>query len=188
VKSVGEMNQAELAAYVHDQLRQEGIDLVLSGGAAVSIYTSNRYISHDIDFVTTGLAGRAQIKRAMERLGFREVGRHYEHPDAKWFVEFPGGPPSVGTEPIARIEEIHFATGTLRVISATDCVKDRLSAYYHFHDRQSLHQARLVAAERDVDLAEVRRWSEVEGKLDEFAKIEHELSRNSHAEAPPHSL
>ena len=26
------MNQAELAAYVHSQLRQEGIDLVLSGG------------------------------------------------------------------------------------------------------------------------------------------------------------
>lgn len=178
MKPVGAMNQAELAAYVHSQLRQEGIDVVLSGGAAVSIYTSNRYISHDVDFVPTGLASRSQIKRAMGRLGFREVGRHYEHPDAKWFVEFPGGPPSVGTEPIAHIDEIHFATGTLRVISATDCVKDRLSAYYHWHDRQALDQAHLVAADHDIDLVEVKRWSEVEGKVDEFAKIEHELSRN----------
>ncbi len=184
MKPVGAMSQAELAAFVHNQLRQEGIDLVLSGGAAVSIYTSNRYVSHDVDFVATGLASRAEIKRAMERLGFREVGRHYEHPEAKWFVEFPGGPPSVGTEPIAHIEEIQFATGTLRVISATDCVKDRLSAYYHWHDRQSLEQALLVAAERDIDVGEVRRWSGVEGMLDEFAKIEHELSHDSLRKPP----
>jgi len=181
VKSVRAMSQAELAAYVHSRLREEGIDVVLTGGAAVSIHSSNRYVSHDVDFVATGLASRAQIKRAMERLGFQEVGRHYEHPDSKWFVEFPGGPPSVGMEPITHIEEMRFTTGTLRLLSATDCVKDRLSAYYHWHDRQSLQQACLVAADHAIDLVEVKRWSEVEGKRDEFAKIEHELLRSAPA-------
>jgi hypothetical protein len=173
------MSQAELAAHVHSRLREEGIDVVLSGGAAVSIHTSNKYVSHDVDFVATGLASRAQIKRAMGRLGFQEVGRHYEHPDSKWFVEFPGGPPSVGMEPIKDIEEMRFATGTLRLLSATDCVKDRLSAYYHWHDGQSLRQACLLAANHAIDLVEVKRWSEVEGKLDEFAAIEDELLRGS---------
>ena len=179
MKPVADMSQAEFAAYVHSQLREEGIELVLSGGAAVSIYTSNKYVSHDLDFITTRTVSRARIKRAMERLGFREVGRHFQHPDSAWFVEFPGGLPSVGTEPVARTEQLQFSTGTLRLISATDCVKDRLSAYYHWHDRQSLDQARLVARHREIDLDEVKRWSEVEGKLDEFAKIEPQLSRGS---------
>jgi len=68
----------------------------------------------------------------MEEFGFREVGRHYAHPDTDFFVEFPPGPLSVRTEPVARIDELRLETGNLRIISPTDCVKDRLSAYYHW--------------------------------------------------------
>jgi hypothetical protein len=67
-------------------------------------------------------------------------------------------------------------TGTLRVISPTDCVKDRLAAYYHWGDRQSLEQAILVAEESDVDLNEIKRWSEKEGKLGEFEALGHRIT------------
>ena len=56
-------------------------------------------------------------------------------------------------------------------MSPTDCVKDRLAAYYHWGDQQCLVQARLVAEVHEVDFEEVRRWSRVEGKLAEFEKI-----------------
>ncbi len=47
----------------------------------------------------------------------------------------------------------------LRLLSPTDCVKDRLAAYFHWNDRPSLEQAILVCFAQDVDLREVRRWS-----------------------------
>src|SRR3972149_6503729 len=135
------MSQAELAAYVHSRLREEGIDVVLTGGAAVSIHTSNRYVSHDVDFVATGLASRTQIKRAMERLGFREVGRHFEHPDSKWFVEFPGGPPSVGMEPITHIEEMRYTRGTRRGPGDTGGRPPLRWRGRHWRQHRSLQQA-----------------------------------------------
>lgn len=41
----------ELAAIVSDALQRTDIVATLSGGAAVSIYTENRYQSEDLDFV-----------------------------------------------------------------------------------------------------------------------------------------
>jgi hypothetical protein len=54
-------------------------------------------------------------------------------------------------------------------------VKDRLAAYYHWKDLQCLDQAVLVAADNDVDLDEIQRWSKHEGMLEEFIKIKVKL-------------
>jgi hypothetical protein len=43
----------ELAAIVSQALEAVGILATLSGGAAVSIYTNNRYQSEDLDFVSS---------------------------------------------------------------------------------------------------------------------------------------
>lgn len=128
MKSIHQMTQAEVAAYVQSHLRKHKIDVTLSGGAAVSIYTVNRYVSADIDLVEDAYADRSKIKSAMEEIGFREKNRYFIHPDTQHIIEFPSGPLAVGGEPVKRIEEIKYATGILRVISATDCVKDRLAA------------------------------------------------------------
>ena len=171
------MTQAEVAAYVQSHLRKKGISVVLSGGATVSIYTSNKYVSADIDLVNAFFAERNKIKKAMEEIGFHEMDRYFTHPDTKHLVEFPPGPLSVGDEMVKDINEIKLATGILRVISPTDCVKDRLSWYYHMNDQQCLHQAIQVAQKHDIDLNEIRRWSEGEGKLNELKKIKEKLTR-----------
>ena len=49
MKSIKEMTQGELAAFVQSRLLEKEIDVVLSGGASVSIYSSNRYVSLDLD-------------------------------------------------------------------------------------------------------------------------------------------
>jgi hypothetical protein len=66
---------------------------------------------------------------------------------------------------------MEFATGTLRLLSCTDCVKDRLAHYYHWKDRQCLDQAVMVAAVSAVDLEEIERWSRHEGMEEEFQQI-----------------
>ena len=175
MKQIKEMSQVELAAYIQASLVPEGVDAVLSGGSAVSFYSSDKYVSKDLDLINTNFARRSTIKSVMERLGFQEQGRYFLHPDTKFFMEFPDGPLSVGEESVKEISEFELATGTLRVVSATDCVKDRLCAFYFWNDRQGLEQAVFVAESQKVDLNEIKRWSKVEGKLQEYETFKTKL-------------
>ncbi|MCJ7715328.1 MAG: hypothetical protein MUO54_02245, partial [Anaerolineales bacterium] len=47
MKSIDKMSQAELAAYVDQHLKDSGLYVVLSGGAAVGIYSNGEYVSGD---------------------------------------------------------------------------------------------------------------------------------------------
>ncbi len=172
---IREMNQAELAAYVQTQLAEAGLKVVLSGGAAVALYSGGMYVSKDIDFIPEFPTSRSLLKAAMLELGFSEVGRHFTHPETPYIVEFPAGPLSVGAEPVTAIEEIPLSTGVLRVISPTDCIKDRLSAYFHWNDLQALEQASLVAGSNKIDLEEIQRWAAAEEKQVEFEAIRERL-------------
>jgi hypothetical protein len=175
MKQIRRMSQAELAAYIQDSLQKEGIKVVLSGGSAVSFYSSNKYVSKDLDLINTNFSKRSKIKAAMEKIGFYEKGRYFVNPETDLFVEFPGGPLSVGEEPVKEISEFELATGTLRVVSATDCVKDRLCAFYFWNDQQGLAQAVLVAQSQRVDLQEVKRWSATEDKEKEYEVFRQKL-------------
>ena len=44
MKAIGEMSAGELAALVYSYLKEHGIEVVLSGGACVTIYSQNKYI------------------------------------------------------------------------------------------------------------------------------------------------
>ncbi len=173
MKNVGEMSRAELAALVQERLRDMGIDEILSGGSCVSIYTDEQYVSMDLDMIHTSLLapGHNIIKDALQELGFSEEGRHFKHPESEYIVEFPPGPPSVGEEPVRQIDEHRESTGILRLLSPTECVKDRLASYFYFHDEQCLEQAALVAQENRVDLDEVGRWSRNEDQDDKFRQF-----------------
>ena len=177
MKSIKRMTEVELAALVATRLRRAGIEVVLSGGTCVSIYSGRRYVSMDLDLVNVKFAGRRQIRESMAELGFNERGRSFAHPDAPYLVEFPPGPLAVGEEPVRRVDEMKVSTGLLKLLSPTDCVKDRLAWFFHCADRQCLEQAALVAEANDVDLREIRRWSASEGKLVEFERIRRRLKR-----------
>lgn len=91
-----ETSLPELAALVSMALEEAGIKAVLSGGAAVSIYSNNAYESADLDFVTS--AGKKALAAAIKTLGFKgsNTSRMFQHPDTDWYVEFPSGPLSFG--------------------------------------------------------------------------------------------
>lgn len=57
------------------------------------------------------------------------------------------------------------------VLSPTDSCRDRLAAFYHWNDRQSLEVAVAIARRNRVNMAAIRRWSIAEGAargFDEF--------------------
>jgi hypothetical protein len=168
----------DLAAIICDACLKAGVDVVLSGGACVSIYTKNKYDSFDLDFVLLSHADRRNVGPVLEALGFRREGRHYRHPLTAYIVEFLSPPLSVGDEPVGEVREMRRGRHILRLLSPTDCVKDRLAAFYHWSDQPALDQAILVCQTNEVDLREVRRWSLKEGLRDK-----HDLFRRTLAKA-----
>lgn len=177
MKPVRDMTRLELAGFIAAEFRRRKINVVLSGGACVSIYSRDKYVSMDLDFVNATFAKRGLIRTAMEALGFHEENRYFRHPDTSILIEFPPGPLGIGDEPVKQIVEMETGVGTLRIISPTDCVKDRLSWYYHGGDTECLEQAVLVAQDNEIDLAEVERWSGSEGKSAIFAQIKKRLRK-----------
>ncbi|OVE74800.1 hypothetical protein BVX97_06310 [bacterium E08(2017)] len=175
MKPIADMTRLELACYISTAFQKEDINVVLSGGSCVSIYSHNQYVSMDLDFVNAAFTKRDKIKSVMQSLGFQEKERYFQNDDTDFLVEFPPGPLGVGEEPVQQIDEIITETGALRIISPTDCVKDRLTWYYHDNDNECLRQAVLVARNNEIDIKEVKRWSKGEGKLDDFNKIRKQL-------------
>ena len=171
MKPLAAMTQPEIGAYVQSHLAKVGIEVVLSGGASVSVYSNGEYVSKDLDMVNVNSARRPAITKAMNEIGFAEEGRHFIHPESRFLVEFPPGPLAVGAEPVKSVQQITLSTGSLRIVSPTDCVKDILAHYFHWHDRQSLAQAILVAQKHPIDLREVASWSKSEGMEDQFRQI-----------------
>jgi hypothetical protein len=171
VKPVKEMSVGELAAFISTHLKENGLEVVLSGGSCVAIYSHNQYVSADLDFIERGFSKRKKLKEALEEIGFTEENRYFKHPETELIVEFPAGPLAVGSEPVQNITIMQFTTGSLSLISPTDCVKDRLAAFFYWQDQQTLEQAVLVARAQHINLNEIENWSRREGKLKEFQKI-----------------
>ena len=165
---IGDLSLKDLAIVISDHLRNSGIETVLSGGACVSIYTNNKYMSYDLDFVLLSDHKQKEAKKALLELGFYQENRYFKHHDSKFFVDFVVLPLSVGREPVKEISTITKGKKSLKLLSPTDCVKDRLAAFYHWKDKQALEQAVLVCRAKKIDFKEVERWSKSEGMADRF--------------------
>lgn len=165
----------ELAAFVCSRLEDNDIKTVLSGGSCVEIYSQGRYTSDDIDLIDRFSGGHTKIKNVMLGLGFREYNRYFVHDDIRYFIEFPRGPLGVGDAPVNDVASRQNDTGILRLLTATDCIKDRLAAYYHWDDLQSLEQALWVAEQNEFDFDSVEKWSINEGNAKKFEKFKNRL-------------
>jgi hypothetical protein len=154
----------KLAFIVSSALRKHNIDAVLVGGACVSIYAHNEYISMDLDYITH--SSIKELTPILNGLGFyQKSGRHFEHMFCKYFIEFPSPPIAIGHDcPIRKFKRIK----SLTLLTPTDCVKDRLAAYYHWNDMQSLDQALLVASAQKINLRSIKKWSGMEDSMEKY--------------------
>jgi hypothetical protein len=170
VKTVKEMSMEELGAFVCSSLEKEGIETVLSGGCCVEIYSHGKYTSDDMDLIDRFNGGHRKIKAVMEKIGFREykMKRYFVHDDTELFIEFPRGPLGVGDTPVREVASRKSETGALKLLTPTDCIKDRLAGYYHWGDEQNLEQAIWVAEANAFDMLAVKEWSEFEGMSEKF--------------------
>lgn len=159
---------------VSTTLRRHHIDAVLTGGACASLYSRGDYLSQDLDYIIRGPVTRPLLDRAMAEAGFRRTGAQYTHPRTTFFVEFPAGPLAVGDDDLVEPVEIRVGRVHVMALSATDSCRDRLAAFYHWNDFQSLRVAAAIARRQPVDIEAIRRWSEREGRTEEFRRFTEE--------------
>jgi len=164
----------EIAAWVCAGLSKQNIHPVLVGGSAVSAHTANRYQSLDVDLATVADVG--MIGEIMRELGFRKTGRVWAHPRFKPTVDFVQGPPAVGRMVLTGFQVKKTKYGPVSVTTPTQSVMDRLAAFYHWNDRQSLEQALLIARNTPVGLRQIAAWSKAEGMADKHVIFRRNLA------------
>lgn len=167
----------DLAAIVSDTLRKNGIEVTLVGGACVSIYANNKYISYDLDFITEN--SLKELVPLLNTLGFaKKDGRLFENTKCKFLIDFPAPPIAIGNEPVLKLNSLKTKYGIIRLLTATDCVKDRLAAYFFWNDRQALEQAILVAKNNKVNLTKIKKWAEKEGGVEKFKNFQNKIAES----------
>ena len=169
-----------VAVGVGDALRRAGIRAVLTGGACASLHTRGGYSSVDADFILLGDVERKHLDDALASLGFQRSGDRYVHPGTEFYVEFPRGPLAIGSDD--QIRPVEHVAGRRRclTLSATDSCRDRLAAFYHWNDRQSLEVAIRIAARNRLRWSVIQSWSATEGhskRYQEFLRAAREARR-----------
>jgi hypothetical protein len=156
----------ELAMVIGKVFKEHNIDSTLVGGACVSIYSENKYQSYDLDYVTYENA--KTIGRVLSELGFYSRGRYFVHNQTSFYIDLVTPPVAIGKSPIKKFNSLRSSIGEIKLLSPTDCVKDRLAGFYHWNDIQALEQAVLVFKDQKIDIDELEKWSANENCLEKF--------------------
>ena len=140
----------------------------------VSIYSGGSYRSGDLDMITDDL-GRSLLPTALAKIGFIPgKSRYYKPPDCDHLcLEFPKGPVELGEQFQVIPAEISVESRIIKLLSPTDCVKDRLAAYIHWKSNDAFNQAVLVCRKQgdQIDMCDLSTWCRGEGGSATFRKL-----------------
>ena len=90
-------------------------------------------------------------------------------------------PVAIGDDYRISPNEIEINNKVIKILSPTDCIKDRLASYIHFQARECLDQAILVAERHPFNKKEVLKWCRNENANDQYMefieKVENSLEK-----------
>jgi hypothetical protein len=163
------------------------IEGVLTGGSAATVYAPDAYTSLDADFVLANSPDRKQLRDALADIGYIPMATTgmFKHPSTRFTIDFPRGPLAVGGDYVHETATLERGGIRLRILTPTDCVRDRLAHFYHWNDYTALTAAVAVAKSHreTVDIEQVRLWTEREsglGPTDYRGKFQNFLERLDH--------
>jgi len=175
-------SEEELWQYVGAKLAEAKINSVLVGGGVVSIYSEGAYRSGDLDLVLEGFNVKyADIDRILGRIGFFRNGSRnfYQHPQCHHiFIELLPPPLSIGEDHSIVPNSRTIDGQIIKILSPTDCIKDRLASYIHFQARECLDQAILVAQAQPYDELAVEKWCAREKASSAYNEFKRGLRNN----------
>jgi len=161
-------SENELWEYVAWFLGKNGISTILVGGSVVSIYTKGAYTSGDLDIVVESYQITfEEIENILKQINFTKTGtrNYFKHPHCDHIlIEFMSPPVAIGEDYKIKPREIEIDKVIIKILSPTDCIKDRLASYLYFNARECLDQAGLVASSQTYNIRAIKKWCENEGQ------------------------
>lgn len=177
VTSHGRLGLRELAAAVSGALSKNGHDPLLAGKACAAIYGGGAIKARALEFAIREFAV-AEVNRAMGALGFRlKEARTYASESCPFEVVLGPAPLTVGDDIVGDARVVKVGKDSFKMLTPTDCVRQRLSMFYRWGDRQALAEAVQVARRQKIDLDLVRRWSEWEWASDRYREFADALKK-----------
>lgn len=143
----------EVAGTVCAHFASKGIDVVVVGGSAITVHLPEIYTSHDIDFAVPSGHSLRQIAASLAEIGFKRRGREFVSPDTIYSIDIVADIPFIEQEPIYDYALVNTAGGMLKVFHIEDAISDRICAFVHWSDSESLDVAEraLHAARQHID-------------------------------------
>lgn len=161
----------ETAAVVCTHLAGCGHKPTIVGRSCAAIYGGMSIKPDIIEFVVENYE-RDEIKSAMKKIGFKAVDRSkFENKKSRFGVILLPGPLTVGDDLVSKIAVLKTKFGLLNSLTATDCVRHRLSMYYRCGDMEAFEDALKITRNKKIDLHSVARWSEWEWSTDKFSEF-----------------
>jgi hypothetical protein len=162
---------------VAEHLEGAGYDPVLTGSACAAIYAGSALRPTSIDFVVNEY-NASELGEVMRGVGFvRASMNHFESRKSPFDVIFLPPPLAVGDDVVRETVTVQARPGSIRLLSSTDCVRQRLSMFYRWGDRKAFDEAVMVAKQQSVDMDLIRRWSEWEWCTDKYDEFVEALER-----------
>jgi len=131
----------EIAAQASANLEKAGIKVAVVGGSAVTAYAPEIYTSKDIDFAAINGTSRREFSSALAELGFKPRGRDFAHSATPYTLDLVADTPYVDQRPITEFQTLKTRFGPVRVYKFEDAIADRIAAFLHWGDSQSLDVA-----------------------------------------------
>jgi len=124
------------------------MEAVVVGGSAITIHVPDVYTSYDIDLAVINGTRRRAFQKALEEINFHAADRSFAHPDTLYTVDFVAETPYIDQHAITEFVEIQTTLGNVRTYRLEDALADRIAAFVHWSDGESL-----AVAERTVSAA-----------------------------------
>jgi hypothetical protein len=163
----------EVAAKASACLAEAGIQVVVVGGSAITVHAPEVYTSHDIDFAAINGTDRRAFGKALAQLGFRLEGRDYVHPDSSFSLDLVADTPLIDQRQVSKFATVETRFGPVRVFKFEDAIADRIAAFLHWGDSESLYIAERVVQAR----AKSTKWKDLESALSQLDTGDPEASR-----------
>lgn len=149
----------ELWKHVAVHLETEDIGVTLVGGGVATIYSKGKYLSGDLDFVLDSMFTKHnQVEQKLKKIGFIKYGVIYRHPDCKFTLEYKSPPIEIGEDSRVEPEVIVHDGVNIKILTATDCIKDRLNKYHLYKDYEAFEAAVSVALEQGFAVERVEHF------------------------------
>lgn len=177
------LSTRQIIARLFNVLTERGYDPVLIAHGCAAFYSSTAR-PKAVEFVISDFSLNV-VAQQMAQLGFHADGMTaFTSPRCPVEVILSPPPLAAGDDVVRHIASVKTRDGTVRMLTETDCVRQLLSMFYRWGDRDAFRDAVEVArACRDrIDLELVKRWSEWEWcmeKYEEFLKKLNEKPRKA---------